>query len=194
MIRSAPRLLLALSLTTALSLEAQCQAGVWVFDGWTQEGDGYFAGKTEVVVDGARMRITEWPEDKEDLSLTLVTYHLGNTVVKVFPWNGERVALVFEAKEPLPAPQSNDAGQLQPPAPFPPPGREAELPCGDGCVYHVGNASFTTLDPAMFGPGGAMANTFVPDPALELLTQQEFMDTHNLVPEQLGFWGVANRP
>jgi hypothetical protein len=46
----------------------------------------------------------------------------------------------------------------------------------------------------MFGPGGAMANAFVPDPALELLTQQEFMDKHNFPPEQLGFWGVANRP
>jgi hypothetical protein len=140
------------------------------------------------------VRITEWPEDSEDLSATLVTYHLGTSVVKVFPWNGERVALLFEADTPIPAPQTNDAGQLLPPAPFPAQGQEGELPCGDGCVYHVRNASFTALDPAALAPSGAMADAFVPDPSLELLTQQEFMDRHNLTPGQLALWGVANRP
>ena len=187
-------LLLGLALISTLALEAHGQAGVWVFDGWPHEKHGYFAGQTEVVVDGARVRITEWPEDSQDLSTTLVTYHLGTSVVKVFPWNGERVALVFEADTPMPAPQTNNAGQLLPPAPFPAQGQVGELPCGDGCVYHVRNASFTALDPAALAPGGAMADAFVPDPSLELLTQQEFLDRHNLTPGQLELWGVANRP
>ena len=187
-------LILGLALTTALALEAHGQAGVWVFDGWPSEKNGYFAGQTEVVADGARVRITEWPKDEEDLSLTLVTYHLGTSVVKVFPWNGERVALVFEADAPMPFPQTNEAGQLLPPEPFPAPGQEGELPCGDGCVYHIRHASFTALDPAVLAPGGAMSAVFVPDPDLELLTQQEFMDRHNLTPGQLPLWGVTNRP
>ena len=186
--------LLGLALTASLSLEANGQAGVWVFDGWPQDKNGYFAGQTEVLVDGARVRITEWPKDEEDLSLTLVTYHLGTRVVKIFPWNGERVALVFEADGPLPAPQHDEAGKLLPPAPFPALGQEGELPCGDGCIYHIRNASFTALDQAILSPGGVMADAFVPDPALELLTQQEFMNRHNLTPDQLELWGGANRP
>ena len=186
--------LLGLALTASLSLEANGQAGVWVFDGWPQDKNGYFAGQTEVLVDGARVRITEWPQDEEDLSLTLVTYHLGTRVVKVFPWNGERVALVFEADAPMPAPQHDEDGKLLPPAPFPALGQEGELPCGDGCIYHIRNASFTALDQAILSPGGVMADAFVPDPALELLTQQEFMNRHNLTPDQLELWGVANRP
>ena len=186
--------LVGLALTASLSLEANGQAGVWVFDGWPQDKNGYFAGQTEVLVDGARVRITEWPQDEEDLSLTLVTYHLGTRVVKIFPWNGERVALVFEADAPLPAPQHDKAGKLLPPAPFPALGQEGELPCGDGCIYHIRNASFTALDQAILSPGGVMADAFVPDPALELLTQQEFMNRHNLTPDQLELWGVANRP
>lgn len=186
--------LVGLALTASLSLEANGQAGVWVFDGWPQDKNGYFAGQTEVLVDGARVRITEWPQDEEDLSLTLVTYHLGTRVVKIFPWNGERVALVFEADAPLPALQHDKAGKLLPPAPFPALGQEGELPCGDGCIYHIRNASFTALDQAILSPGGVMADAFVPDPALELLTQQEFMNRHNLTPDQLELWGVANRP
>ena len=186
--------LVGLALTASLSLEANGQAGVWVFDGWPQDKNGYFAGQTEVLVDGARVRITEWPKDEEDLSLTLVTYHLGTRVVKIFPWNGERVALVFEADAPLPAPQHDEDGKLLPPAPFPALGQEGELPCGDGCIYHIRNASFTALDQAILSPGGVMADAFVPDPALELLTQQEFMNRHNLTPDQLELWGVANRP
>jgi hypothetical protein len=186
--------LVGLALTASLSLEANGQAGVWVFDGWPQDKNGYFAGQTEVLVDGARVRITEWPQDEEDLSLTLVTYHLGTRVVKIFPWNGERVALVFEADAPLPAPQHDEAGKLLPPAPFPALGQEGELPCGDGCIYHIRNASFTALDQAILSPGGVMADAFVPDPALELLTQQEFMNRHNLTPDQLELWGSANRP
>ena len=186
--------LVGLALTASLSLEANGQAGVWVFDGWPQDKNGYFAGQTEVLVDGARVRITEWPQDEEDLSLTLVTYHLGTRVVKIFPWNGERVALVFEADAPLPAPQHDEAGKLLPPAPFPALGQEGELPCGDGCIYHIRNASFTALDQAILSPGGVMADAFVPDPAIELLSQQEFMNRHNLTPDQLELWGVANRP
>jgi len=186
--------LVGLALTASLSLEANGQAGVWVFDGWPQDKNGYFAGQTEVLVDGARVRITEWPKNEEDLSLTLVTYHLGTRVVKIFPWNGERVALVFEADTPLPAPQHDEAGKLMPPAPFPALGQEGELPCGDGCIYHIRNASFTALDQAILSPGGVMADAFVPDPALDLLTQQEFMNRHNLTPDQLELWGVANRP
>jgi hypothetical protein len=186
--------LVGLALTASLSLEANGQAGVWVFDGWPQDKNGYFAGQTEVLVDGARVRVTEWPQDEEDLSLTLVTYHLGTRVVKIFPWNGERVALVFEADAPLPAPQHDEAGKLLPPAPFPALGQEGELPCGDGCIYHIRNASFTALDQAILSPGGVMADAFVPDPALELLTQQEFMNRHNLTPDQLELWGSANRP
>ena len=186
--------LVGLALTASLSLEANGQAGVWVFDGWPQDKNGYFAGQTEVLVDGARVRITEWPQDEEDLSLTLVTYHLGTRVVKIFPWNGERVALVFEADAPLPAPQHDEAGKLLPPAPFPALGQEGELPCGDGCIYHIRNASFTALDQAILSPGGVLADAFVPDPALELLTQQEFMNRHNLTPDQLELWGGANRP
>lgn len=186
--------LVGMALTASLSLEANGQAGVWVFDGWPQDKNGYFAGQTEVLVDGARVRITEWPQDEEDLSLTLVTYHLGTRVVKIFPWNGERVALVFEADAPLPAPQHDEAGKLLPPAPFPALGQEGELPCGDGCIYHIRNASFTALDQAILSPGGVMADAFVPDPALELLTQQEFMNRHNLTPDQLELWGGANRP
>lgn len=186
--------LVGLALTASLSLEANGQAGVWVFDGWPQDKNGYFAGQTEVLVDGARVRITEWPQDEEDLSLTLVTYHLGTRVVKIFPWNGERVALVFEADASLPAPQHDKAGKLLPPAPFPALGQEGELPCGDGCIYHIRNASFTALDQAILSPGGVMADAFVPDPALELLTQQEFMNRHNLTPDQLELWGGANRP
>ena len=186
--------LVGLALTASLSLEANGQAGVWVFDGWPQDKNGYFAGQTEVLVDGARVRITEWPKDEEDLSLTLVTYHLGTRVVKIFPWNGERVALVFEADAPLPAPLHDEDGKLLPPAPFPALGQEGELPCGDGCIYHIRNASFTALDQAILSPGGVMADAFVPDPALELLTQQEFMNRHNLTPDQLELWGVANRP
>ena len=186
--------LVGLALTASLSLEANGQAGVWVFDGWPQDKNGYFAGQTEVLVDGARVRVTEWPQDEEDLSLTLVTYHLGTRVVKIFPWNGERVALVFEADAPLPAPQHDEAGKLLPPAPFPALGQEGELPCGDGCIYHIRNASFTALDQAILSPGGVMADAFVPDPVLELLTQQEFMNRHNLTPDELELWGVANRP
>ena len=98
--RLSRHLLLGLALTSTLAIEMRGQAGLWVFDGWPHEKNGYFAGQTEVLVDGARVRITEWPEDSEDPSAALVTYHLGASVVKVFPWNGERVALVFEADAP----------------------------------------------------------------------------------------------
>ena len=192
--RLSRHLLLGLALTSTLLLEMRGQAGLWVFDGWPHEKNGYFAGQTEVLVDGARVRVTEWPEDSEDPSATLVTYHLGTSVVKVFPWNDQRVALVFEADALTSAPRTDEAGRLQPPAPFPATGEEAELPCGDGCIYHIRNNSFTAIDPAKLAPGGEMASAFVPDPTLELLTQQEFIDRHNLAPRHLELWGVSNRP
>ena len=192
--RLSRHLLLGLALTSTLAIEMRGQTGLWIFDGWPHEKNGYFAGQTEVLVDGARVRITEWPEDSEDPSAALVTYHLGTSVVKVFPWNGQRVALVFETDAPMSAPRTDEARQLQPPAPFPASGEEAELPCGDGCIYHVRNNFFTAIDPAKLAPGGEMAEAFVPDPTLELLTQQEFMDRHNLTPGQLELWGVSNRP
>ena len=192
--RLSRHLLLGLALISTVALEMRGQAGLWMFDGWPDEKNGYFAGQTEVLADGARVRITEWPEDSEDPSATLVTYQLGTSVVKVFPWNGQRVALVFETDAPVFAPRTNEAGQLQPPAPFPASGAEAELPCGEGCIYHVRNISFSAIDPEKLAPGGDMAGAFVPDPTLELLTQQEFMDRHNLAPGQLKLWGVSNRP
>ena len=60
----------------------------------------------EIYADGDRLKITEWPDHTEDDTQTLETYFLGQTVVKVFPWNGSRVGLVFEATEPLPAPNA----------------------------------------------------------------------------------------
>ena len=192
--RLSRHLLLGLALTSTLAIEMRGQAGLWVFDGWPHEKNGYFAGQTEVLVDGARVRITEWPEDSEDSSVALVTYQLGASVVKVFPWNGERVALVFEADAAMPAPQTDEAGHPLPPAPFPASGQEAEMPCGDGCIYHIRNSAFTAIDPTMLAPGGELADAFVPDPSLELLTQQEFMDRHNLTPGQLELWGVPHRP
>ena len=192
--RLSRHLLLSLALTSTLAIEMRGQAGLWVFDGWPHEKNGYFAGQTEVLVDGARVRITEWPEDSEDSSVALVTYQLGASVVKVFPWNGERVALVFEADAAMPAPQMDEAGHPLPPAPFPASGQEAEMPCGDGCIYHIRNSAFTAIDPTMLAPGGELADAFVPDRSLELLTQQEFMDRHNLAPGQLKLWGTPHRP
>ena len=157
--RLSRHLLLGLALASSLASKGRAQAGVWVFDGWPHEKNGYFAGQTEVLVDGARVRITEWPEDEEDLSLTLVTYHLGTSVLKVFPWNGERVALVFEADAPMPFPKQR-AGQLLP----------RTFPCSVRASCHVATgASITSgtrpsLDPAVPAPGSAMSAVFVPDP------------------------------
>ena len=95
------------------------QAGTWVLDGWPDQKSGYFAGRTEIYADGDRLKITEWPEHTEDDTQTLETYFLGQTVVKVFPWNGSRVGLVFEATEPLPRAERNSEGKLVLPLPFP---------------------------------------------------------------------------
>ena len=81
---------------------ATAQSGSWVLEGWPHDKEGYFAGQTEIVADGARLKITEWPGDEAKDEEALVTWP-GKTVVKVFPWNGERVGLVFEADAPLPA-------------------------------------------------------------------------------------------
>ena len=54
--RLSRHLLLGLALTSTLAIEMRGQTGVWVFDGWPHEKNGYFAGQTEVLVDGARVR------------------------------------------------------------------------------------------------------------------------------------------
>ena len=102
-----------------LASQGHAQAGRWVLDGWPHERHGFFAGRTEVVADGARLKITEWPENTEDAASSLVTYFMGQTVVKVFPWQGERVGLVFESDTPLPRAERNSEGQLVLPPPFP---------------------------------------------------------------------------
>ena len=68
-----------------LASQGHAQAGRWVLDGWPHERHGFFAGRTEVVADGARLKITEWPENTEDAASSLVTYFMGQTVVRCSP-------------------------------------------------------------------------------------------------------------
>ena len=157
-------------------------SGVFVLDGSPKEKNAFFAGRTEVYVDGDRLKVVEWPEETEDPSLTLATYYLGSGIVKEFAWNGERVAIVFESDQPAPRAQVNSAGELELPAPFPRLHQEAELPCGPGCSYVVRNVSFTPLDASMFAPGGALEFTFAPDAEIPLLTRDEFLDRFRIAP------------
>ena len=82
------------------------QAGTWVLDGWPDQRSGYFAGRTEIYADGDRLKITEWPENTEDDTQTLETYFLGQTVVKVFPWNGAAWAWCLRRLNHFPAPNA----------------------------------------------------------------------------------------
>lgn len=186
------------SLGLALACSAQlgmAQAGTWLLDGWPDTQRGYFAGRTEIYADGDRLKITEWPENTEEDAESLETYFLGQTVVKVFPWNGERVGLVFESSEPLPRAERNSEGKLVLPSPFPPlPSQESEVPCGEDCVYHVRVVAFEEIDPALFAPGGMLENTFQPAPDIPLMTKAEFMDRHRISPPVLTPFGVSDAP
>ena len=88
---SSLRLTVGLCFCCIGAISTAAQSGSWLLDGWPHEKEGYFAGQTEVVADGARLKITEWPGHEAKDKEALVTYFLGKTVVKVFPWNGERV-------------------------------------------------------------------------------------------------------
>ena len=57
-------------------------SGVFVLDGSPKEKNAFFAGRTEVYVDGDRLKVVEWPEETEDPSLTLATYYLGPGLLK----------------------------------------------------------------------------------------------------------------
>ena len=104
-----------------LSPNTWAQSGSWVLDGWPDERNGYFAGRTEIYADGDRLKIVEWPGAVQQDDEALETYHLGRSVVKVFTWHGERVGLVFESEAPLPKAEVNSEGRLVLPAPYPPP-------------------------------------------------------------------------
>lgn len=169
------------------------QAGTWVLDGWPDQRSGYFAGRTEIYADGDRLKITEWPDHTEDDTQTLETYFLGQTVVKVFPWNGSRVGLVFEATEPLPRAERSSEGKLMLPPPFPPlPSQEGEIPCGKGCFYHVRNVSFQPIDDVLFAPGGVLEDTFQPADDIPLMSKDEFMARHRIAPPVLTPFGVLD--
>ena len=160
---------------------ATAQSGSWVLEGWPHDKEGYFAGQTEIVADGARLKITEWPGDEAKDEEALVTYFLGKTVVKVFPWNGERVGLVFEADAPVPAATSDENGTLLLPAPYPARiNDESEVRCGEDCVYSVRNVSFQPLDASEFAPGGSLEGTFQPPAEVTLLSKQSFLDRYRI--------------
>ena len=182
MTRTSPlRLTVGLCLLCLGAISTAAQSGVWVLDGWPHEKEGYFAGQTEVVADGARLKITEWPGHEAQDEETLVTYFLGKTVVKVFPWNGERVGLVFESEAPLPTATLDEDGMLLLPAPYPSRvTEESEVPCGDGCVYHVRNATFQPVETFEFAPGGRLEGTFQPPAEVTLLSKQSFLDRYRI--------------
>jgi|GEM_PF-740200 len=170
-------------LAFCVSQLGQAQTGSWVLQGWSDVHDGYFAGKTEIYADGGRLKIVEWPRHEEDESQTLETFFLGQTVLKVFPWNGHRVGLVFESNKPLPRAENNVEGELVLPPPFPAsPSQESEIPCGEGCVYHTRIVAFESLDESLFAPGGAMERTFLPDDDTPLMSKEEFMARHRMEP------------
>jgi hypothetical protein len=188
-------LVLVCSALSAGSANVLAQAGAWVLDGWPKERNGYFSGRTEIVADGDRLKISEWPENDESDDASLVTYFLGQSVVKVFPWNGERVALVFASDEQLPRAEVNSEGQLVLPPPYPPRvHQESEIPCGDGCTYLVRNVWFEALDSGDFAPGGSREKTFVPPAEVPLITREEFVDRYRIAPPNHGMWANQDRP
>jgi hypothetical protein len=186
--RSLTSLLFAVGTSLAAFPSAWAQtSGVFVLDGWPEERMGPFAGRTEILVDGDRLRITEWPEDSEDPARTLATYYTGASVVKEFAWNGERVALLLNVPvEERPFCPVGSDGTLRPPAPYPALGQEGTIPCGEGCFYHVRTASFSPLAASAFAPGGSHANAFAPPRDVPLLTPDEFQATYGLNPD--GWW------
>jgi len=189
------RLVLFLSTLSATSGDLFAQAGAWVLDGSPKERNGYFSGRTEIVADGDRLKISEWPENDNSPDASLVTYFLGQSVVKVFPWNGERVGLVFESDERLPRAEVNAEGQLVLPSPYPSRlHQESEVPCGEGCTYLVRNVWFEALDSGDFAPGGSREKTFVPPAEVPLLTREEFVDRYRIAPPNHGMWAADQRP
>lgn len=192
------RTLLFLTLTCVSALSPSlfhAQAGQWVLDGWPNERNGYFAGRTEIHADGGRLKITEWPEDSDDPTTTLETYFVGRTVVKVFPWNGERIGLVFESADPLPTMASDAEGRLTLPPPFPSQlDEEGQIPCGEGCAYGVRCVSFQPMDAGWYAPGGEGANTFEPRADIPLMTKAEFLDRHRLAPPTWTPFGEVDKP
>lgn len=161
------------------------QAGMWVLEGWPHERNGFFAGKTEIYADGIRLKITEWPESSEDDSESMETYFLGSTGIKVFAWNNERIGLVFELEHELPHAELNSEGQLVLPSPFPARvNDEAQMPCGDGCTYHVRNARHQVLDEAAFAPGGNLNHVFTPADGIPLMRPEEFLERYNIAPPE----------
>ena len=172
-------------LSLGLASSVLAQAGSWVLDGWPEERNGFFAGRTVIQADGDRLKITEWPENSEDDSESMETYFLGRTGIKVFTWNTERIGLVFESDDPLPRAQLNSEGTLVLPLPFPPRvGQEAPLPCGEHCVYYVRNTEFQPLDPANFAPGGSLEGTFTPHADVVLMTRSEFLERYRISPPE----------
>ena len=170
------------ALTWAFSGVWAQQAGKFTLDGWPEEKGAYFAGKTEVIVEGTRMKITEWPEDSKADEETLETYVLGKSVVRVFQWHGKRVGLVEESVDMPPRPYVDPNGQLQLPPPFPNLYEEGGISCGQSCMYHVRNVSFVPLDPATFVPGGQHGSTMVPPDDIQLYTKASFLAQFDLLP------------
>jgi hypothetical protein len=180
-------LVLFCSALSAVSGNVLAQAGAWGLDGWPQERNGYFSGRTEVVADGDRLKISEWPENDESDSASLVTYYLGQSAVKVFPWNGERIGLVFESDQQLPRAEVNSEGQLVLPPPFPSQvNQESQISCGEGCSYMVRTVWFEPLDPVVFAPGGEKSDTFVPPQDVPLFTREEFVSRYHIAPPDHG--------
>ena len=188
-------LALCLTLCCLMASPAGAQSGSWVLDGWPDEKEGYFAGRTEVVADGARLKITEWPGHEGQDDEALVTYFLGQTVVKVFPWNGERVGLVFEAEDPLPKATLDHDGVLLLPAPYPARvNEESQIPCGEGCVYLARNVAFQPLEAAEFAPGGTLEDTFQPPAEVLLLSKQAFLDRYRIEAPDWKRFGFGDSP
>ena len=162
---------------------ASAQSGMWTLEGFPRDSDGYFAKRIEVFADGGRLRVTEWPGNIGKEGESLVTYYLGQSVVKVFTWNGERLGLVFESTEALPKAMFNNTGQVMLPSPYPAlVNDESDIPCGNGCSYHARNVSFLPMDSEEFAPGGSRSDTFLPDGDIPLLTKQEFMERYRISP------------
>lgn len=168
-----------------LSNLISAQAGMWTLEGWPDASDEFYAGSTTVYADGERMKVVEWRDNSRDSAHSMETYFLGFTGIKVFTWNGERVGLVFESERMLPHAQWTSSGQLVLPAPYPSAADEvADLPCGEGCVYHVRISDHASLDPSMFAPGGELESTFTPPQEVALMSPDEFFERFRIAPPE----------
>ena len=177
------------------SITASAQSGSWVLDGWPVEAEGYFAGRTEIVADGERLKITEWPGHAANDDEALVTYFLGKTVVKLFPWNGDRVGLVFEATNPLPKATMDAQGMPTLPTPYPSSVLgESDIPCGEGCVYHVRSVAFQPLETSMFAPGASLEDAFQPPSDVVLMSKQSFLERYRIEAPDWTRFDLGNSP